>query len=162
MRTNKLLVFVALALLVLNGVLGYFLWKERKRPDGHSGNRSNRGNWFAEQLKLDSNQKQQHKQLRDVHFESMKPLFDSITIQKTRLFNVMKEPAGDDSMVNEYSRRIADLEMEITLKNYNHFKQVRALLSADQQTKYDEMMQRMISRKSPPDKPGDRKKEGQK
>ena len=69
MRTNKILAFAAVALLIINGVLVYFLWNEKKKPEGN-GNKpgGSRGDWFAEQLKLDSNQKKQHKQLRDAHF----------------------------------------------------------------------------------------------
>jgi Spy/CpxP family protein refolding chaperone len=160
MRTNKLLVFAAVALLIINGVLVYFLWNEKNRHKSGERQPGKRGDWFAEQLKLDSNQKKQHKELRDAHFESMKPLFDSISSCKTSLYNSIKESSGNDSIVNSYSNKIAELNKEITIKTYNHFKQVRTLLNAEQQTKYDELVQKMMSRRGgSPGKTGEKRKE---
>jgi Spy/CpxP family protein refolding chaperone len=159
MRTNKLLAFAAVALLIINGVLVYFLWKEKNKHDGGDRQPGKRGDWFAEQLKLDSTQKKEHKKLRDAHFESMKPLFDSISSCKTSLYNSIKESSGNDSIVNSYSNKIAELNKEITIKTYNHFKQVRTLLNAEQQVKYDEMVQKMSRRGGPPGKPGEKRKE---
>jgi Spy/CpxP family protein refolding chaperone len=159
MKTNKILALAAVALLIINGVLVYFLWNEKNKHKG-GGDRQPGKNWFAEQLKLDSTQKNEHKKLRDAHFESMKPLFDSISSCKTSLYNSIKESSGSDSIVNSYSNKIAELNKEITVKTYNHFKQVRTLLNAEQQVKYDEMVQKMMSRRGgPPGKPGEKRKE---
>src|SRR5436190_982121 len=110
MKTNKILAFAAVALLIINGVLVYFLWNEKnKHKDMDDRQPGKKGDWFAEQLKLDSTQKKEHKKLRDAHFESMKPLFDSISSYKTSLYNSIKESAGSDSILNSYSNKIAEL-----------------------------------------------------
>jgi hypothetical protein len=76
MRTNKLLAFAVIALLIINGVLVFMLWKEKKRHN--KGNDSGkRGDWMARELNLDEKQKEEHKKLKDAHFESIRPLFDS-------------------------------------------------------------------------------------
>jgi Spy/CpxP family protein refolding chaperone len=158
MRTNKLLAFAAVALLIINGVLVYFLWNEKKKPHG-SGPR----NWFAEQLKLDSNQKKEHKKLREAHFESLKPLFDSTNSYKATLYNLIKEGSVDDSLANSYSDKIAMLNKEIRTKTMNHLKEVRAVLSAEQKIKFDEMVIKMMSRKEGPSgKNGEKRKEEKK
>jgi Spy/CpxP family protein refolding chaperone len=164
MRTNKLLAFAAVALLIINGVLVYFLWNEKKKPHGN-GSRpgGNRGDWFAEQLKLDSTQKKEHKKSRDAHFESLKPLFDSTNSYKTNLYNLIKEGSVEDSIANSYSDKIAMLNKEIRTKTMNHLKEVRTMLNAEQKTKFDEMVIKMMSRKEgPPGKPGEKRKEEKK
>jgi len=165
MRTNKLLAFAAVALLVINGVLVYFLWSEKNKRDGSGHNKGggNRGDWFADQLKLDSTQKKDHKRLRDAHFESLKPLFDSTNSYKATLYNLIKEGSVDDSLANSYSDKIAMLNKEIRTKTMNHLKEVRAMLTPEQQTKFDEMVLKMMSRKEGPQgKPGDKRKETKK
>ena len=93
----------------------------------------------------------------------MKPLFDSMSSVKTSLYNFIKNPATNDSVINNYSNKIAELNKEITVKTYNHFKQVRTLLSPEQQTKFDEVVQKMMSRRGgPPGKPGEKRKEEKK
>lgn len=164
MRTNKLLAFAAVALLIINAVLVYFLWNEKKKPHGNSGKQGGpRGDWFAEQLKLDSTQKKEHKRLRDAHFQSLRPLFDSTNSYKTTLYNLIKEGSVDDSLANSYSDKIAILNKEIRTKTMNHLKEVRSMLSGEQKTKFDEMVIKMMSRKEgPPGKQGEKRKEEKK
>ena len=113
-------------------------------------------------MKLDSTQKQQHKKLREAHFESLKPLFDSTTSYKTNLYNLIKEGTVNDGLVNLYSDKIAGLNKEIRLKTFAHLKEVRGMLNAEQQKKFDEMVIKMMSRGEggpPPGKPGEKRKE---
>ena len=160
MKSNKILAFAAIALLIINGVLVYFLWNEKNKHKAGNDRQQPGRNWLAEQLKLDSTQKNEHKRLRDANFESMKPLFDSMTSYKTSLYNSLKDASDSDSILNSYSSKMAELNKEITIKTYNHFKQVRKILNADQQIKYDELVQKMMSRKGgPPGKPGEKRKE---
>ena len=160
MRTNKILVFAAVALLIINGVLVYFLWNEKNKHKGGDRQPGKKGNWFAEQLKLDSTQKELHKKLREAHFESLKPLFDSTNSYKTSLYNLIKEGTSNDSLVNLYSDKIAWLNKEIRLKTFAHLKEVRVMLNTEQQKKFDEMVIKMMSRgEGPPGKPGEKRKE---
>ena len=158
MRTNKLLVVAAVALLIINGVLVYLLWTEKnshKKTD-----RPARKDRFAEELKLDDKQKEEHKQLREAHFEYMRPLFDSVSFYRTSLFKLSKDSKANDSLVNYYTHKLANTHSSIAKNTYEHFKKVRILLTPEQQIKYDEMIQKMMNRRGgSPGKPGEKKKE---
>ena len=158
MRTNKLLAFAAIALLIINGVLIYLLWTE-KNSDKKS-ERPSRKDRFAEELKLDDKQKEEHKKLKDAHFEYMRPLFDSVSSYRTNLFKLSKDSVANDSLVNFYTHKLSETHSLIARNTYEHFKNVRALLNPEQQIKYDEMIQKMMSRRGgAPGKPGEKRKE---
>jgi Spy/CpxP family protein refolding chaperone len=158
MRTNKLLVFAAIALLIINAVLVYLLWTEKNKHKG--GDRPKREDWFAEQLKLNDTQKEEHKKLRDAHFASMRPLFDSVSSYRTSLFKLSKDSTANDSLVNYYTNKLSETHSLIAKKTYEHFKKVRTLLTPEQQVKYDEVIEKMMNRRGgPPGKPGDKRKD---
>lgn len=158
MRTNRLLAFAAIALLLVNAVLVYLLWTEKNKHKG--GDRpSKKGDWFAEQLKLDDKQKEEHKKLRDAHFSYMRPLFDSINSYRSNLFKLSKDSAANDSLVNYYVNKLAETHSIVARNTYEHFKKVRTLLNPEQQVKYDEMLQKMMNRRGGPGKPDDKKKD---
>jgi hypothetical protein len=158
MRSNKLLAVAAIALLIINGVLVYLLWTEKnshKKTD-----RPARKDRFAEELKLDDKQKDEHKKLREAHFEYMRPLFDSVSSYRSSLFKLSKDSVANDSLVNYYSGKLAETHSAIARNTYEHFKKVRILLNPDQQIKYDSMIQRMMSRRGgPQSKPDEKRKE---
>ncbi len=157
MRTNKLLVVAAIALLIVNGVLVYLLWSEK---NGHKKSNRPREDRFAEELKLDDQQKEEHKKLKDAHFAFMRPLFDSVSSYRSSLFKLSKDSTANDSLVNYYVTKLAETHATIAKNTYEHFKKVRTLLNPGQKIKYDEMLQKMMSRRGgPPGKSDDKKKE---
>jgi Spy/CpxP family protein refolding chaperone len=138
---NKWLVLFAIALLIINGVLVYFLWKDKK-PRGKE--RGNRGDWMVNELKFDEKQKAEHKKLKEAHFNQLKPLFDSINTARSRLYDLLKEPVTNDSLVNYYANMIGEKHKEMSLKTFDHFKKVRALCNPEQQKKLDEFVQKIV------------------
>lgn len=161
MKTNKLLAFAVVALLIINGVLVYLLWKGKKQPRNRGGENRNMSEWLAKELNEDEKQKAEHTRLRDAHFSSMRPLFDSVNAYKKGLFNLVKETSVNESLVQSYTDKISKTEAEIAKNIFEHFKNVRAILNPDQQKKYEEIVQKMVSRKGggPPGRPGDKRKE---
>ena len=158
MKTNRILVLAVIALLIINGVMVYLLWKGKK-PSGRGGEK-NMIEWMAKELKEDEKQKAEHTKLRDVHFADMKPLSDSLNALKVNLFKLSGDVSPNDSLVQDYITKIAFIHAELTKKTYQHFKNVRAILNADQQKKYDSLIQKMANKKGgPPGKPGDKRKE---
>jgi len=160
MKTNKLLAFAVIALLIINGVLVYLLWNGKKPHNNRGGENKNMGEWLAKELNEDEKQKAEHIKLREEHFASMRPLFDSASAYKKGLFNLIKETSVNDSLVQSYINKISQTEAEIAKNTFQHFKNVRAILNPDQQKKYEEIVQKMMNRKGgPPGKPGDKRKE---
>src|SRR5688572_22566039 len=99
---TKWLAFLAIVLLIINGYLAYLLWKKPQRKERNA----NRGDWIVNQLQLDEKQQAEHKKLKEAHFNDLKPLFDSITSARTRLYALIKEQDLNDSLVTYYSSLI--------------------------------------------------------
>ena len=160
MKTNKLLAFAVIALLIINGVLVYLLWKGKKQPRSKSGENRNMSEWLAKELNEDEKQKAEHTKLRDAHHASMKPLFDSVSAYKKGLFNLIKANSVNDSLVQSYTDKISKTEAEMAKSTFLHFKSIMAILNPEQQKKYEEIVQKMVNRRGgPPGKPGDKRKE---
>lgn len=158
MKTNRILVFAVIALLIINGAMGYLLWKGKK-SSGRGGEK-NMTEWMAKELNEDEKQKAEHIRLRDEHFAGMKPLSDSLNALKVNLFRLSGDVSPNDSLVQDYITKIASIHAELTQRTYQHFKKVRTILNADQQKKYDSLIQKMANRKGgPPGRPGDKRKE---
>ncbi len=156
MRTNKLLAFAVITLLIINGVLVYLLWNG-KRQNNRSGQNRNMSDWLAKELNEDEKQKAAHSKLRDAHFASMKPLFDSVSSYKKGLFSLLKETSASDSLIQSYTNKISQAEAEISKNNFQHFRNVRGILNPDQQKKYEEIVQKMMNRRGgPPGRPGNK------
>jgi periplasmic protein CpxP/Spy len=143
MKTNKLLVFAAIALLIINVVLAYFLWNSKKQhPREKRG--GDRGDWIVNELKLDDNQKAEHKKIKDAHFAAMKPIFDSITSARRNLYELLKDSTVSDSIVNSYTRIIGENHAKLSQNTFDHFKKIRAICNPEQQRKLDTLVQKVV------------------
>jgi len=143
---NKILAIAVILLLVTNTVLLIFIWKGKPR---HEPKRQP-GNGFemmAKELNMSEQQKNDYKKLREDHFASMRPLFDSIRQYRASFFKMVKDPNMNDDSVEAYSKHIAEKQAIIDKMTFEHFKKVRTLFTGDQQKQFDEYMQKMIQRR---------------
>ncbi len=144
MKTNKLLVITTIVLLLVNLVLVYFLWNN-KRGHGRSKERKQeRGDWVVKELQLDENQKAEHKKIRDAHFSALKPVFDSITSARRSLYSLIKDSSASDSTVQHYVQAIGTYHSQLTQHTFDHFKQLRTICNPDQQKKLDSLMLKIV------------------
>lgn len=144
MKTNKLLVILCVALVAINLVLAYFLWNNKK---GHRGKemKRDRGDWIVKELNLDDHQKEEHKRIKDAHFNAMKPVFDSISSARKALYELIKDPAANDSAIKVYSDKIGSYNSEVTRLSFDHFRHIRSILNPSQQAKLDSVMQKVVT-----------------
>ena len=142
---NKILTVAVILLLLVNIATIIFIAKG-KRPEGPRRSRGNPFEMMDKELNLSEQQRAEVKKLRDAHFETMRPLSDSIRAAKSSFFNLVKEPDVSDSTLNAYSRRISDIQSYIDKLTFAHLQRVRKLFNAEQQKKYDEFVQKMIQR----------------
>jgi len=143
MKTNKLLVFSTIALLIINVVLAYFLWNSKKvHPKRERG--GERGDWMVKELNFDEQQKAEHKKIKDAHFATVKPIFDSITSARKNLYGLIKDTATNDSMIDQYTRIIGEQHAMMTRYTFDHFKKLRAICNPEQQQKLDTLVQKIV------------------
>lgn len=142
----KSLTLLVLLLLLINTALVVFLvvGKKERRP-GTSGREDNL-EMLAKELKLSPAQKEQHKQMRDEHFSKIKPYYDSLRTAKTALFNKLSEATVSDSVFAVYDGKVAVWQSTINRMTFEHLKKVRESLKPDQQSGFDQFMQKMMQR----------------
>jgi len=144
---NKILTVAVVLLLVTNIALVFFLMNNKgKGNEKRTGAKGDPSEVMAKELNMTEQQKNEHKQLKDDHFKAMKPFYDSLRTAKAAFYALTKEADVNDSTLAVYSQRIYDRQAEIDKYTFAHFKRVRNLLTAEQQPKFDEFLQKMMQR----------------
>ncbi|MDP4262712.1 MAG: periplasmic heavy metal sensor [Bacteroidota bacterium] len=148
---NRNLLFIIAALLLTNiAVLAYFLWI--KQPEAKHGPDKKNGmsDMLQKEVGFTDEQVAQYKQLKDQQWTTIKPMFDEMRKAKDSLFRLLSDPNANDSIINKATDAIAQKQKILDLQTFNHFKKVRALCTAEQQPKYDSMVQRMFRKMGKP------------
>ena len=140
---NKILAFSTVALLVINVVLVFFLWKNKKH-EGEPGIPVNRGDWMVKELKLNDQQKAEHKKIKDDHFARLKPVNDSITFGRSHLYSLLKDSVTNDSLVHLYAGIVGEKHTLASIYTFEHFKKIRAICDPQQQVKLDSLIQKIV------------------
>lgn len=148
MKSNKILAIAVVVLLLSNIALIAFLLKDK---NGKSGGRPGGRDPFAmmvEELKMTDRQQKDYKQMREQHFQKVKPLFDSMRAAKSALYSLIKQEDSklSDSLLTVYTGKIASRQAELDRLMFDHFRNVRKIFTAEQQPKFDSLVQRMMQR----------------
>ena len=143
--SNKILSIAVVLLLLVNVALVIFIVTKK----GNSGPRKQREDPFTLMVKeLDMTDKQQtdYKAQKEAHLKMIRPLFDSLRAAKTAFFSLVKDPDVNDSLVNNYSKKVTDQQSVIDKLTFEHFRKVRSLFTPEQQPKFDAFVQKMMQR----------------
>lgn len=144
-NSNKFLLLVVALLLVTNIVLVFLLVRGRK---GHSHrSRSNSAEMIAKAVGLDDAQRTMYIEARKAHFQSLRPLYDSMQRCRAAFFATAKDSsAAADSLSDAYNRTMSDIQDDINRRTLAYIRGMRKNFTADQQRKYDSVIQRMMLR----------------
>lgn len=144
--SNKMLTAAVVLLLLINVLLvSIMLW--RKNNTSFDRDKGNPMDAIAKELGLTEQQKNDFKKLKDDHFTTVKPLFDSIRTLKKSMFELMRNENVTDSAVTKLSYLIAEQQAKIDIDAVKNFREVRAIFTAEQQIKYDSLIGKMMKRR---------------
>ena len=149
MKNTRILSVAVVLLLITNIALVVFLLMGRPQkgdPRKGKGPSSEPSEMMVKELNMTDQQKQQYKQLKEEHFKNVRPYFDSLRAAKTDFYGLVKNPAINDSLINAYSNRIAEKQVELDKMTLSHFRRVRDLFTPEQQPKYDSLIHKMMQR----------------
>lgn len=137
---SKLLFTLLIMLVSLNGILIYMLIKNPNK-----NKQQNKGGFFLiEQLHFSPEQEELFFDLDALHREKRHMLDREIRKQKDILFNSFgNESINIDSLINETSKIEAKKEKEV----FTFFKSVRKICDAEQQKKFDEIINEALRAK---------------
>lgn len=147
--SNKFLTIAVVLLLLLNIGMLFFMLKGKRGGGKKTGGKDPFG-MMVKELDMTDAQQTQYKQMKEEHFNAIRPVLDSIRVLKKSMFSLVKEENVNDSMVNRYSELIAEQQAVVNKTTVNHFSKVRTLFTGDQQTKFDDFIQKMIQRRKGP------------
>ncbi|MBI3139254.1 MAG: Spy/CpxP family protein refolding chaperone [Sphingobacteriales bacterium] len=144
--TNYRILSVAVILLLISNIaLVFFLMKDKDGREGKRGKEDPSG-IMAKELGMTDQQVKDHKQLKDAHFKTIRPLYDSLRAAKAAYFALIKDTTVSDSTAAVYRERISTRQNEIDSMTFAHFKRVRRLFTPEQQPRFDEFVQKMMQR----------------
>lgn len=150
LKNNKYIGWVVILLAILNVVLLVFIWTGRNRPRNNSPRAGMMV--FEERLALNETQARQLKQLRDDHFKTMMQLRNESQETRKSLHSLWAE-ANASNKVTELTQRMGSLHAAIEKATFDHFAQIRAICSPEQQKIFDELIKDVLSKGERPGAP---------
>lgn len=149
-NNNRWLTFLTLLLLTANIVTLTLLWSNHKGKDRDEHKMPPPGeqvfDFVNHELNLDSTQREAYKKLREEHQAVQRPMHDSIKKEKDEFFALLQQSNVTENMIQAHAKRIGDLEQQISINTFGHFQKLRGLCNAEQQKKFDTIIQDVLSR----------------
>ena len=139
---NKLLTWSVILLVIVNVIVITFLWSGHKRNERMQPPRP--AEFLAKALNLNDSQKIQLHQLADRHHRESEKIREEIKDARDHYFDMLKQPGVADSTKSNAANNIALHLKELEILTFDHFQKVRAICSAKQQIKFDEMINEVI------------------
>lgn len=148
MRETRFLKIIIVALLLVNtGTLGY-LWMDRDRErhdgpphrhDGPPGPRGGAAAFLNEALRLSDAQEASYRTLRERHHATVLDIREEMRVDKRSLYALMKstDTLNSRSDAQQWLDSLAAKQRRIEAITYDHFLEVRALCTPQQQQKFD-------------------------
>ena len=138
------LILLVLVLLISNIVLAIFLFVNDKRPD-FKKMAEERSMKLYNEIGLDKNQIDSFKQLKDDFIKDMKPMWGEARHLKDSLYHSLSL-APEDSTILSLLDSISAKTRETERKTFEHFHHLREMCNKDQQSKFDTLMPKYLSR----------------
>jgi hypothetical protein len=148
---NKLLTWLVILLLIVNSVSIAMFWIGNKKQEPAAPEPPQE--FLVQQLQLDAPQLKVLDKLAAQHRQDADELRMKIREAKEYLFGLLKQPAVPDSLKKAAAEKVCEYTEALDLSTFNHFQQVRALCTPDQQKKFDSIIQEVTSLIGPPRPP---------
>lgn len=159
-RQTRWLVAFVVALIMANIGLVAYLWLKKEAPKQVLP-RSDARAYLVQTLALSTAQTASFDSLREGHFERMRNYKDAMRLAKDSLFEGLRQPQAKNA--ERLTQRIGALQARMDLETFDHFAQLRALLSPAQAEIFDnvigDVLRTMGPRRGGPP-PGGERREG--
>lgn len=156
-KNNRWLTVATLLLLTANIITLVLLWSTKNKDSRDDMRPAPGGQVFeflSKELKLDKQQLEAYKKLRDEHQQARRDIQDSIRRAKDEFFALLKNPDVSDSLINAYNRKAAEANQRLDEITFKHFQKLRAICNKTQQQTFDSIIQEALHRMAPPRREG--------
>jgi periplasmic protein CpxP/Spy len=149
MNNARFLKAVIVVLIVLNiGTLA-FIWFTRP-GSGSSNRRPFPQGFLVKELELSKSQQRDYFRLRRNHRQSLEQLQDRDKVLHTRFFNQLFSETPVSKSVANLADSIAENRRSMEILTYDHFNQVREMLTPVQQRKFQKIFDEVLRMVLPP------------
>ena len=100
--------------------------------------------YLSKELKFTPAQQDAYRLLRNEHQKGSRKLQDSIRNAKDALFNMLDQNNTSDKTLAAFSNKAAALNAELDVFTFHHFQKVRGICNADQQKRFDDIIQEAL------------------
>lgn len=159
---NKILTAAVILLMLANVALMATLWWHHRSPR-HPG-RGTPADYLVKELGLNTDQQNKLKELASEHHQQSEKIREKIKDARHELFSLLQQPGTSDSIKKSAADNVSKQLEELDLLTFDHFQQVRALCTPEQQKKFDAIIEdvlEMIASGSPPPRNGERPPPGE-
>lgn len=153
---NKVLSLLVLILLLTNILLVvFFVYMKQAGPPQSGAHKDDRGpggkneveQMLEKQVGFTPEQMTTYKELKERHWDKMKPIFGEMRDAKETFFKMIDHSIETDSIVIAAADSIAARQKEMDLATFRHFRQVRDLCTPEQRPAFDSLVHQSIMRK---------------
>ena len=147
---SKIFLIAIGILLVANLVLlCFFITNKATEKKGVRGDRKAMMLAFLKNdIGFNQQQLQQYDTLNEAHRTKIKALFDEVRSDKEKQFKQMTIDDFSDSAVVNTASIFAGKQKQIEIVMFKHFKNIRALCTPQQQSKFDSLFYSMMNKKN--------------
>ena len=155
-NNNKWWAIIVGLLIVLNTATLTFFWFERKNnliQLSPQNNRNGARAYLTKELALDSLQQLQYTKLIEQHQQQVNELRLQIHDAKDAFFSLLANSATSAETINEAAKHAVEVEQQLDMLTFNHFKDIRAICNITQQKKFDDIIKNAVKMMGPQQRP---------
>jgi len=146
LKNHKLLLLVIGVLLVANiSLLWLYVFNKTEPP--RRDMRENIRSKVISEIGFTGDQVKVYDSLRNLHFESIKPMFKELNETRDSLFKLIHQSSVNDSVISSLSAVVFEKQQAIDLKIHRYFQSVKNLCTDEQKPKLDTFLNNMANRK---------------
>jgi len=152
MNNTRILKIVIIVLILINlGTLA-FMWFNRPGA-GTSDRHPVAAGFLVKELELSGSQRKEYFQLRRDHRLTLNNLQEQDKALHNRFFEQLFSEAPDMKSVHDLADSIAENRRKMEMITYDHFRQVKQMLTPAQQKKFQKIFDQVIRMVLPPPPP---------
>lgn len=138
---NKILVWAVIFLMIANVAVLATIWvmHNKQRPQ-----RGTPAEYLVKELGLNDEQQNKLRALAKDHHEQSEKIKEQIIDARHDLFKLLQQPEVNDSAKKTAADNVATELEQLDLLTFDHFKQVRAICTPQQQKKFDEIIEDVL------------------
>lgn len=135
MKKEKLISFFAIGLLVCNIILIVYIFQNHRRPPMSEGPR----NLIIERLHLNPDQIKKYDALIEVHKKTIRDENDKMMFLKNKFYSCIID-SSSSQIQDSLKREIGQLQINIEITHYNHFKDIGSLCLPQQMDDFNNLI----------------------